>query len=170
MDVWYWEVHGNYPWYCMYKAYIEAKDSSLWDVKDYCIGKDVVCGVFSFLKDWLYGVTLPQGFWLIKRSISIFCVCNSLEIIYSDWVYLHHFIYLQVRSITSGIEVLSWASEEIFFFCKKYLGSEFADQIWNIWYKIYQNKYQIWIPLEKSPNFKKKMGQIGLRMWEISLI
>ena len=44
-------------------------------------------------------------------------------------------------------------------FCRIFfLGDTFADQIWNIWYKIYKNKYHIWIPLEKSPNFKKKNG------------
>ena len=41
------------------------------------------------------------------------------------------------------------------FFAGIFLGDTFADQIWNIWYKMFKNKYQIWIPLEKSPDLKK---------------
>ena len=50
----------------MYEAYIEARDSPLREVKEYCMDKNMDCGVFSFLKEWLYGVTLPQGFYINK--------------------------------------------------------------------------------------------------------
>ena len=44
--------HGNDPWYCMYEAYIEARDSMSRNiVKDYCMSKHMACGVFSFLKE-----------------------------------------------------------------------------------------------------------------------
>jgi len=46
----------------MYEAYIEARDSPLRDVKYCCIEKHMAFGVFSFLKELLYGVALPQGF------------------------------------------------------------------------------------------------------------
>ena len=59
LDVWYWETHGNYPWYYMYETYIEARDSPLKYVKDYYMDKHMACGVISFLKEWMYGVALP---------------------------------------------------------------------------------------------------------------
>jgi len=43
--------HGNDPWHCMYEAYIEAGDSPLRDVKEYCMNRCMACGVFSFLKE-----------------------------------------------------------------------------------------------------------------------
>jgi len=39
------------PWYGMHEAYIEARDSTLRDVKDYFICKYMARGVFSFLKE-----------------------------------------------------------------------------------------------------------------------
>jgi len=35
----------------MYEAYIEARDSPLREVKEYCMDKNMDCGVFSFLKE-----------------------------------------------------------------------------------------------------------------------
>jgi len=35
----------------MYEAYIEAGDSPLRDVKEYCMNRHMACGVFSFLKE-----------------------------------------------------------------------------------------------------------------------
>ena len=52
----------------MYESYIEARDSPLRDVKDYCIRKHMACGVYSFLKERLYGVILPQGFDINKEN------------------------------------------------------------------------------------------------------
>ena len=43
----------------MYETYIEARDSPLRDVKDYCMSMHMACGVLSFLKEWMYGVSLP---------------------------------------------------------------------------------------------------------------
>ena len=51
LNVWYSENHGNDPWYCMYESYIEARDSPLRSVKDYCIGKHMACTMFSFLME-----------------------------------------------------------------------------------------------------------------------
>jgi len=43
----------------MYEAYIEVRDST-WEIeKDYCMNRNMACGVFSFLKEWMYGVSLP---------------------------------------------------------------------------------------------------------------
>lgn len=44
-------THGSYPLYFMYEAYIEARDSPLRDVKDYCIDNNMASGVISFLKE-----------------------------------------------------------------------------------------------------------------------
>ena len=39
------------PWYCMYEAYIKARDSTHEDEENYCMNKHMACGVFSFLKE-----------------------------------------------------------------------------------------------------------------------
>ena len=50
----------------MYEAYIEARDSPLRDVKDYCIGKNLVCEVFSFLNECCMVLPYLKGFILIN--------------------------------------------------------------------------------------------------------
>ena len=82
-------------------------------------------------------------------------------------------IHFLVRSTTSGIRALSWAEFGRFvfsLFCRKFLGGEFVEQIWKIWWKNFRNKYLIWIPYRKLPNFKKNFSRIGVRMRVISLI
>jgi len=44
--------HGNDTWYCMYEAYIKARDSTYEEEeKYYCMNRHMACGVFSFLKE-----------------------------------------------------------------------------------------------------------------------
>jgi len=65
----------------------------------------------------LYGVTLPQGFEINK---DLKFICFSLVIFRNISI----LIYLQVRSITSGIKALSWAKQRdfYFYFCRDILG------------------------------------------------
>ena len=76
------------------------------------------------------------------------------------WAYISISIHFLVRSTTSGIRALSWAEFGDFlffsFFCRNFLGGEFVEKIWKIWWNFFRNKYQIWIPYGKIPNFKKK--------------
>ena len=114
-----WGNHGNDPWYCMYEAYIEARDSTWRDMK---MKRSIIV--------W-------TSIWLVECSPSLRSECMVLPYLKGLIIKNHFYLYLDltilgfisviiyfwirsttigIRATTSGIRALSWANRGIFFF------------------------------------------------------